>query len=110
MGPGILQGPGAPQAEGADVFQGTKQLVIKSLCSSFSGASSDLYPLLTVNALSSPLPLGPSLEPWASAVAHQPHNFSIPMASASPDLCLLKAGYYPLSLHFFFFHFGPLQQ
>ena len=45
MGPGILQGPGAPQAEGADVFQGTKQLVIKSLCSSFSGASSDLYPL-----------------------------------------------------------------
>lgn len=110
MGPGILQGPGAPQAEGADVFQGTKQLVIKSFCSSFSGDSSDLYPLLTVNALSSPLPLGPSLEPWASAVAHQPHNFSIPMASASPHLCLLKAGYYPLSLHFFFFHFGPPQQ
>ena len=97
-------------SEGADVFQGTKQLVIKSFCSSFSGDSSDLYPLLTVNALSSPLPLGPSLEPWASAVAHQPHNFSIPMASASPHLCLLKAGYYPLSLHFFFFHFGPPQQ
>ena len=35
MGPGILQGPGAPQTEGADVFQGTKQLVIKSPCSSF---------------------------------------------------------------------------
>lgn len=64
---GILQGPGAPQAEGADVFQGTKQLVIKSPCSSFNGPSSHLYPLLTINALSSPLPLGPSLEPWASA-------------------------------------------
>lgn len=26
MGPGILQGPGTPQAQEADVLQGTKQL------------------------------------------------------------------------------------
>lgn len=102
MGPGILQGLGAPQAEGADMFQGTKQLVIKSPCSSFSGASSDLYPLLTVNALTSPLPLDPSLEPWASAGCPSASKFQ-----HTHGFCLSKAGYYPLSLHFFFPTLAP---
>lgn len=84
------------------MFQGTKQLVIKSPCSSFSGASSDLYPLQAVNALTSPLPLDPSLETLGFGWLPISLKISTYLASASQ-----KAGYYPLSLHFFFPTLAP---
>lgn len=110
MGPGILQGLGAPQAEGADMFQGTKQLVIKSPCSSFSGASSDLYPLLTVNALSSPLPLDPSLEPWASAGCPSASKFQHTHGFCLPTSLPLESWVLSSLSALLFSYFGPPQQ